>query len=147
MKPTPDQTQRAVEMKLAGRPLTEIRDALQMTEGQVNKAWREYRKANPDVPRLPNHNPTKPLTKEPFMRQFRCAGLRGIRSDDGREAAHIFATRLAKKKYGRSAYVRTLNVDSYSQDGSVSNYQAFVGVRTGSHETTGSNIYFTVFTD
>jgi hypothetical protein len=61
-----------------------------------------------------------------------------------RDAAEIFASRIARKHYGRSAYARTLNLNSWSQDNTVGEYDAFVGYRTGTHETTGHNERFTV---
>jgi hypothetical protein len=70
--------------------------------------------------------------------------MRSVRADSMRDAAEIFATRLARKSYGRSAYARTLNLNSWSQDNTVGEYDAFVGYRTGPHETTGHNARFTV---
>lgn len=78
--------------------------------------------------------------------RFTTAGCRPVIADSKSEAVGIFAARLARRKYGRRAYARTLNVNSWSQDGRTTEYQAFVGVRTGRNETTGSNIYFTVTT-
>lgn len=61
MKPTPDQITRAIEMKMDGYSLVQIRDSLCMTEGQVNRAWRDYRKENPNVPTRPTKQPIKKL--------------------------------------------------------------------------------------
>lgn len=143
-KPTPEKIQRVIEMKLAGRTLALIRDELDMTEGQVNDAWRAYRTANPDVPARPTHNVTKRIDNDGFMHHYTCEGLRGVRCNDKTEAANIFADRLAKKKYGRTAYARTLRINAWNSTST--EYGAFVGVRTGNHETTGSNIHFTVHT-
>jgi hypothetical protein len=60
-------------------------------------------------------------------------------------AAEIFATRAARRKYGRSAYCRTCVQQSHAQNGSFAEYSAFIGYTTGRNETTGSNIQFTVY--
>jgi hypothetical protein len=59
------------------------------------------------------------------------------------DAAEIFAARKARAFFGRSGYVRTCTLESYSQDGQLGEYNAFVGYSTGS-ETTGRNVRFTV---
>lgn len=63
-----------------------------------------------------------------------------------KEAAEVFANRMARKKYGRSGYCRTCKMDSYSQDGTLAQFSAFIGYTTGQNETTGNNVNFTVQT-
>jgi hypothetical protein len=78
------------------------------------------------------------------MNLYSSAHMRSVSADSMRDAAEIFANRLARKAYGRSAYARTLNLNSWSQDNTVGEYEAFIGYRTGPHETTGHNERFTV---
>lgn len=59
-------------------------------------------------------------------------------------AAEIFATRAARRKYGRIGYCRTCTQQAHSQDGTLGEYGAFIGYTAGSNETTGNNIQFTV---
>jgi hypothetical protein len=78
------------------------------------------------------------------IKTYISAGMRAVTAESMRDAAEIFATRLARKSYGRSAYARTLNLNSWSQDNTVGEWESFVGYRTGMHETTGHNVRFTV---
>jgi hypothetical protein len=78
------------------------------------------------------------------MNLYSSAHMRSVSADSMREAAEIFANRLARKAYGRRAYARTCNLNSWSQDNALGEYEAFVGYRTGTHETTGHNERFTV---
>lgn len=63
------------------------------------------------------------------------------------EAAQMFADRLARKEFGKRGYARTCTQNSYAQNGSFAEYNAFIGYRTGQHETTGRNVMFTVYHD
>ena len=62
-----------------------------------------------------------------------------------REAAAIFAARMARKFYGSKGYCRSCVMGSYSQDGSLAEFSAFIGYTTGRNETTGHNVSFTVY--
>ena len=72
-------------------------------------------------------------------------GFRSVQAETMKEAAAIFAKRAARKTYGSRGDVRTCNVGSYSQDGTLAEFSAFVGLTRG-NETTGHNIQFTVRT-
>ena len=65
------------------------------------------------------------------------------------DAAHIFAGRIARKKYGRAGHALTCVLESHTQDGSVGEYNAFIGYRpAGRHNagtTVGSNERFSVY--
>jgi len=78
------------------------------------------------------------------MKNYTSSGFRNVQAESMKEAAEIFANRAARRKYGRSAYSRTCTQQSHSQDGSLAEYSAFIGYKTGQHETSGSNIQFTV---
>jgi len=46
---------------------------------------------------------------------------------DAKEAARIFANRLARKKYGKKGYCYHVRLDSWTQDGTVHHFEAFIG--------------------
>jgi hypothetical protein len=50
---------------------------------------------------------------------------------------------LARKTYGAKGDARTVQQGSYSQDGSLAEYSAFIGL-TRKNETSGHNVNFTV---
>lgn len=76
---------------------------------------------------------------------FTCENHRPVTTtDDMREAAEIIATRKARALYGSSGYARTCTMEGWSIDGSIGEFNAFIGYRTGSHQTTGRNVRFTV---
>lgn len=60
------------------------------------------------------------------------------------EAAEIFAMRKARAQYGTRGTVRTCNLGSYAEDGSLAEFSAFIGTNKG-NETTGHNVNFTVY--
>ena len=78
------------------------------------------------------------------MNKYTTAGRRAVNAMSMRDAAETFALRQARALFGRNAYVRTLTLGSQSFDNTVGEWQAFVGYRTGSNETTGRNIHLTV---
>lgn len=78
------------------------------------------------------------------MNRYTCENHRPVQAESMNEAAEVFATRKAKATYGKSAYARTCTKQSWSQDGTIGEYNAFIGYRTGQNETTGSNVHFTV---
>ena len=60
------------------------------------------------------------------------------------DAAEIIAGRKARSIFGRRGYARTLRLDCWSQDGSVGEFESFIGYRTAQNETTGCNVRFTI---
>lgn len=78
------------------------------------------------------------------MNWYTCAGYRPVRAESNREAAEIFATREAVKRYGKKGLVRVLNENCRSVDGRLVEWQAFIGKVSGHNETTGHNIHLTV---
>lgn len=80
------------------------------------------------------------------MHKHTSPGFRAVYSNSVREAAEIFATRAARKAYGRRGYTRVLNRVSWSQDGSVHEFEAFIGYSPRPGETSGHNVRFTVST-
>ena len=78
------------------------------------------------------------------MNKYLCSGYRPVMAESMNEAAEIFAGRMARALYGRKGYARTCTKNSWSQDGTLGEYNAFIGYSTGQNETTGSNTYFSV---
>lgn len=72
--------------------------------------------------------------------------MKVVGADDMREAAMVFAGRLARKSFGRRADVRVLRQDCTSFDYRMAEYEAFIGLTSG-NETTGRNVRFTVWID
>jgi hypothetical protein len=82
------------------------------------------------------------------MNLFRVDGCRPIWAESANDAAEITAGRMARREYGRRARVGTLRCDCWTQDNSVVTWEAFIGRKTGLHETTGRNVWFqTVFVE
>ena len=79
------------------------------------------------------------------MKKYSVRGMQSINGDFDRwvEVGEAFAGRIARREFGKSGVVRTVNMGSYSQDGSVVEFNAFIGITKGS-ETTGRNFHFTV---
>lgn len=78
------------------------------------------------------------------MNWHTCAGFRPVRAEGNRDAAMVFATREAVKRYGKKGLVRVLNENTRSQDGRVVEWQSFIGKVSGRNETTGHNFHLTV---
>lgn len=78
------------------------------------------------------------------MKRYISNGHKNVLAESMKEAANIFANRKAKAIFGRWAYARTCELEGWSQDNSLGEFNAFVGYRTGVGETTGKNVRFTV---
>ena len=83
------------------------------------------------------------------MKTYITAGCVAVMAEDMSEAAEIFANRIARKNYGKRGYCRTCNLNSWSRDHSLGEYQAFIGYTpAGKHNrnsTAGNNIRFSVY--
>jgi len=75
-----------------------------------------------------------------------CSGFRPIKAESNKEAAEVFANREAHNRYGRKGYSLGATASSWSQDGSLVEYEAFIGYTpSGEHNVTvGNNYRFTV---
>lgn len=78
------------------------------------------------------------------MTLYHCNGHRAVRAPGIREAAKVFSAREARRAFGRRGLVRILYVDCCVEDGSLAEFEAFIGYASGVNETTGRNIRFTV---
>ena len=82
------------------------------------------------------------------MKKYTTSGCQAVTAENMSEAAEIFAGRMARKKYGKTGYCRTCNLESWSQDQTLGEYNAFIGYTpAGKHNrgtTVGGNIRFSV---
>lgn len=78
------------------------------------------------------------------MRKYTSNGFKSVTAETMKQAAEVFATRAARRKYGRAAYTSTCTMSGHTPDGQLAEFSAFIGYSTGRNETTGSNINFTV---
>jgi hypothetical protein len=79
------------------------------------------------------------------MSTYLSPGHKSIAADSMQEAAQIFADRKARKIFGKSGYCRTCLLGSWSQNGEMGEFSAFIGYSTGANETAGINVNFSVF--
>jgi hypothetical protein len=77
------------------------------------------------------------------MTKYITPDCKPVKADSIKEAAHIFARRMARREFGSRGDARTCTMGSYAEDGSLAEFSAFIGVTRG-HETTGRNVNFTV---
>lgn len=78
------------------------------------------------------------------MNLFHCNGHRSVRAEGIRDAAKVFALREARRAFGKRGLVRILYVDCCTEDGTLAEFEAFIGYASGHNETTGRNVRFTV---
>lgn len=76
--------------------------------------------------------------------RFECEGFRAVMACDARQAAEIFAQRLARREFGRNGRVGALRLDTWSEDGSTHRFEAFVGRHTGAGDISGHNSWLFV---
>jgi hypothetical protein len=78
------------------------------------------------------------------MKTYHTHGRKPVLAETFEDAARIFAMREARDLYGSRGDCRTCTVGSYSTDGLVVQFSAFIG-RTRGNVTTGHNVIFTVY--
>ena len=78
------------------------------------------------------------------MTLFHCSGHRSVRAAGIRDAAKVFSLREARRAFGKRGLVRILYVDCCVEDGSLAEFEAFIGYASGHNQTTGHNVRFTV---
>lgn len=79
------------------------------------------------------------------MNLYACSGFKSVRADSIRDAAEVFALRSARRTFGRSGRVGTLNAESWTVCARNVEFSSFVGYRSGRHELSGRNVRFTVY--
>ena len=72
--------------------------------------------------------------------------MRGVSAESMDDAAKLFAQRMARKQFGIRGYALRPVAGSYTEDGRLVEYSAFIGYSTGRNQTTGRNVHFTVTT-
>jgi hypothetical protein len=77
------------------------------------------------------------------MAKFACDGFRPVEAESAREAAEIFATRQARRDYGRKGHCRTIRLDSWTENGKSHTFEAFIGkpVPGDRSATSGRNVW------
>jgi len=78
------------------------------------------------------------------MKKYSTVGCRAIMAEGFKEAAEVFANRIARREFGKRGYARTCNQNSFSASGRFAAYNAFIGYPTNPGETSGYNINFIV---
>jgi hypothetical protein len=81
------------------------------------------------------------------MQKYTSYGRKALFAESMRDAAEVFALRKARKIYGRNALVAYLTCYGESPKGTVGDWQAFIGRRSGRREITGCNVRLTVTRD
>lgn len=83
------------------------------------------------------------------MKTYTTNGMRAVSAESMGEAAGIFAGRKARREFGKSGYCRTVRQDAWAEDGSLAEFEAFIGYTpAGKHNrgsTVGRNVRFTVY--
>jgi hypothetical protein len=74
--------------------------------------------------------------------KYHCDNHRPVDAESARGAAQIIASRKARALYGKSGRVGACRIDAQSQDGRVTECEAFIGYLSGQAETTGRNVRF-----
>lgn len=80
--------------------------------------------------------------------KFMCDGCRSVirNRDDGFDAGEYFAGVIARREYGLRGHVGPCRLDSWTEDGRIGEYDAFIGVSNG-NGMVGHNVHFTVTTE
>jgi hypothetical protein len=78
------------------------------------------------------------------MSKYISNGFRAVDAENITAAAEIFATRAARREFGKRGHARTCTMGSHSADGRLAEFSAFIGRTAGRNETTGHNIHLTV---
>jgi hypothetical protein len=67
--------------------------------------------------------------------------------ESARDAAWVFANRLAKRTFGSRGYCHHVRMDGASTDGRYANYEAFIGVPAQGGGTNGRNVWLSVYVE
>ena len=80
--------------------------------------------------------------------KFKCDGCRSVNRDgnEGFDAGEYFAGIMARREYGRRGHVGPCRLESWTEDGTCGEYEAFIGVSNG-NGMTGRNVRFSVITE
>lgn len=81
-----------------------------------------------------------------MLKTYHCDGFRPVTTDSASDAARVFAERMARSKYGARGAVGALRCDSWSQDGRLHVFEAFVGRKSRLNDVDGCNYWLSVRT-
>jgi hypothetical protein len=73
------------------------------------------------------------------MNTFTCTGFRNVSADSADEAAGIFAERLARRRFGKRGYCRTMRLDSWTENGHTHTFEVFIGYDVDRNTCSGFN--------
>ena len=76
---------------------------------------------------------------------YLCEGFRPAKAWDAKEAAEVFADRLARRWWGRSAFCHHVRRDSWSESGRRVTFEAFIGTPAEGGGCAGRNVWLTVY--
>jgi hypothetical protein len=74
------------------------------------------------------------------MNAYTTHGCKSTLAESMQEAAEIFASRKARRKYGRNGYARTCQRESSTMDGEMAEYNAFLGYTLAGKHNTGTTV-------
>ena len=76
------------------------------------------------------------------MGTYRSHGFQPVDAGSHREAAQIFAARLAHREYGQRGHCRSLRLDCHTEDERSYTWEAFIGRPTQDRTaTSGGNVW------
>jgi hypothetical protein len=82
------------------------------------------------------------------MKTYKSDGFRPVQARCMADAARIFAGRLARRHHGKRGHVVTFHCDSWSENGRMGVYEAFVGHPGNQQgETIGGDVRIVVTAD
>jgi hypothetical protein len=67
--------------------------------------------------------------------------------NSAKDAAWLFANRLAKRELGKRGYCHHVRRDGVSTDGRYANFEAFIGVPAQGGGTDGHNVWLAVYVE
>jgi hypothetical protein len=73
------------------------------------------------------------------MNTYSASGFHRVKATEMKEAAEIFANRLARKQFGRSGYCRICRLNSWDEQGRFGHYDIFIGYNGERGTTIGHN--------
>lgn len=79
------------------------------------------------------------------MKRYVTSGCRALRANCIREAAEVFALRIARRHFGRRARIGALNCVGWCPLGTFRQFSVFVGYRSAPNELTGKNELITIY--
>ena len=70
------------------------------------------------------------------MNTYSANGFRPVQANEMKDAAEVFAGRLARKQFGRKGYCRICRLDGWDEQGRFGEYEVFIGYNGAERGTT-----------